>query len=123
MAETTQLELVTPARIMAQKSVQMVVAPGVEGLFGVLPRHAPLLADLTRGIVEVHEDGKVTDRFMIDGGLADVSGESVTILAERAIDLGSADAAALKEKAANANEAEAAFLNAVIESPLAIIHR
>ena len=40
MAETTQLELVTPARIMAQKSVQMVVAPGVEGLFGVLPRHA-----------------------------------------------------------------------------------
>jgi F-type H+-transporting ATPase subunit epsilon len=116
MAETTQLELVTPARIMAQKSVQMVVAPGVEGLFGVLPRHAPLLADLTRGIVEVHEDGKVTDRFMIDGGLADVSGESVTILAERAIDLGSAYAAVLKEKAANANEAEAAFLNAVIEA-------
>ena len=116
MAETTQLELVTPACIMAQKAVQMVVAPGVEGLFGVLPRHALLLADLTRGIVEVHEDGKVTDRFMIDGGLADVSDKSVTILAERAIDLGSADAATLKEKAANANEAEAAFLNAVIKS-------
>ena len=116
MAETTQLELVTPARIMAQKSVQMVIAPGVEGLFGVLPRHASLLADLTRGIVEVYEDGKVTDRFMIDGGIADVSGESVTILAERAIDLGSADVAVLKEKAANANEAEAAFLNAVIKS-------
>ena len=116
MAETTQLELVTPARIMAQKPVQMVVAPGVEGLFGVFPRHAPLLADLTRGIVEVHEDGKVTDRYMIDGGLADVSGESVTILAERAINLGSVDAATLKEKAANANEAEAAFLNAVIEA-------
>ena len=116
MAETTQLELVTPARIMAQQAVEMVVAPGVEGLFGVLPRHAPLLADLTRGVVELHQNGKVTDRFMIDGGLADVSGESVTILAERAIDLGSADAAALKEKAANANEAEAAFLNAVIES-------
>ena len=116
MAETTQLELVTPARIMAQKSVQMVVAPGVDGLCGVLPRHAALLADLARGIVEVHEGGRVTDRFMIDGGLADVSGETVTILAERAIDLGSANAAALKEKAANANEAEAAFLNAVIES-------
>ena len=42
MAETTQLELVTPARIMAQQAVEMVVAPGVEGLFGVLPRHAPL---------------------------------------------------------------------------------
>ena len=114
MAETTQLELVTPARIMAQKAVQMVVAPGVEGLFGVLPRHASLLAGLERGIVEVHEDGKVTDRIMIDGGLADVSGESITIMTERAIDLSTADAAALKETLAAANKAEADFLNAVI---------
>ena len=114
MAETTQLELVTPIRIMAQQAVEMVVAPGVEGLFGVLPRHAPLLADLTRGVVEVHENGKVTDRFMIDGGLADVSGERVTILAERAIHLGSADAAQLKTQAAEASDDEAAFLNAAI---------
>ena len=114
MAETTQLELVTPARIMAQKQVQMVVAPGAEGLFGVLPRHAPLLAGLERGIVEVHEDGKITDRIMIDGGIADVASESVTIMAERAIDLGTADAAVLKESAATANEAEADFLQAVI---------
>jgi len=114
MAETTQLELVTPARIMVQKAVEMVVAPGVEGLFGVLPRHAPLLADLERGVVEIHENGKVTDRIMIDGGLADVSGESVTILAERAINLGSADAASLKAKAADASGDEADFLNAVI---------
>ena len=114
MAETTQLELVTPARIMAQKAVQMVVVPGVEGLFGVLPRHAPLLASLERGIVEVHDDGKIIDRIMIDGGFADVSDESVTIMAERAIDLSTADAAALKETVAAANEVEADFLNAVI---------
>ena len=114
MAETTQFELVTPARIMAQKAVQMVVAPGLEGLFGVLPRHAPLLAGLERGIVEVHEDGRITDRIMIDGGVADVSGESVIIMAERAIDLGTADAVALKATAAVSNEAEADFLNAVI---------
>ncbi len=114
MTETTQLELVTPARIMAQQAVEMVVAPGVEGLFGVLPRHAPLLADLSHGIVEVHQNGKVTDRYMIDGGLADVSGESITILAERAIHLGSADVAQLKTQAADASEDEAAFLHAVI---------
>ena len=36
MAETTQLELVTPARVMLSKSVEMVVIPGSEGLFGVL---------------------------------------------------------------------------------------
>ena len=114
MVEMTQLELVTPVSIMTQKAVQMVVLPGVEGLFGVLPRHAPMLAGLERGVVEVHEDGKVTDRIMIDGGVADVSGESVTIMAERAIDLATADLAVLKEKAANASGAEANFLNAVI---------
>ena len=114
MVEMTRLELVTPASIMTQKAVQMVVLPGVEGLFGVLPRHAPLLAGLDRGVVEVHEDGRVTDRIMIDGGVADVSGESVTIMAERAIDLETADLAVLKEKAANVSEAEANFLNAVI---------
>ena len=45
MAETTQLELVTPANIMVQKAAEMVVAPGAEGLFGAMPRHAPLLSD------------------------------------------------------------------------------
>ena len=116
MAETTQLELVTPSRTMARQAVEMVVAPGVEGLFGVLPRHAPLLADLTCGVVELHQNSKVTDRYMIDGGLADVSGESVTILAERAIHLGSADAAQLKAQAADATGDEAAFLNAAISA-------
>ena len=114
MAETTQLELVTPARVMAQQAVEMVVAPGVEGLFGVLPRHAPLLADLTRGVVDLYQNGKISDRYMIDGGLADVSGERATILAERAIHLGSADSAQLKKQATHAGEDEAAFLNAVI---------
>ena len=114
MAETTQLELVTPARIMAQQSVEMVVAPGVEGLFGVLPRHAPLLADLTRGVIDVYQNGKISDRYMIDGGLADISGERVTILAERAIHLGSADSAQLKTRADHADEDEASFLNSVI---------
>ena len=114
MAETTQFELLTPTRVMAQQAVEMVVAPGSEGLFGVLPRHASLLADLPRGVVELHQNGKIKDRFMIDGGLADVSDESVTILAERAIHLGSADAAQLKSQAADASYDEAAFLNEAI---------
>ena len=51
---------------------------------------------------------------MIDGGLADVSGESVTILTERAEDLGSADHDAIKARAEEASGAEADFLNAVL---------
>lgn len=114
MAETTHLELVTPANIMVQKPAQMVVAPGVEGLFGAMPRHAPLLSDLARGVVEVQENGKVTARYMIDGGLADVSGEAITILTERAEDLGAVNREDVKSRADAATGAEAEFLNAVL---------
>ena len=116
MAETGDLELVAAADSRVRRAVQRVVAPGVEGLFGVLPRHAPLLSDLARGVVEVHENGQVVNRFMIDGGLADVSGESVTILTERAEDLDSADRDAIKSRAEAASGSEADFLNAVLDA-------
>ena len=116
MAETTQLELVTPARVMVSKAAEMVVVPGSEGLFGVLPRHSALLASLQRGVVEVYESGKVIDLFMIDGGLADVTPEGVTILAERAVDLSVTTSQELKERAANASDFEADFLNGAIEA-------
>ena len=116
MAETTHLELVTPADIMVQKAANMVVAPGAEGFFGAMPRHAPLLSDLVRGVVEVHEGGKVVNRYMIDGGLADVSGDSVTILTERAEDLDAVKREDLKSRAEAATGAEADFLKAVLEA-------
>ncbi len=116
MAITTQLELVTPARIMVSKPVEMVVIPGSEGLFGVLPHHAPVLANLQRGVVEVYEGGKVIDRIMIDGGVADVSSEGVTILAERAENLDKASSQEVRERALSSTGAEADFLNVVAEA-------
>ena len=116
MAETTQLELVTPARVIVSKAAEMVVVPGTEGLFGVLPRHSALLASLQRGVVEVYEGGKVIDRIMIDGGLADVTPDGVTILAERAVDLNNTSAQELQARAQSASEAEAEFLNVAVEA-------
>jgi len=116
MAETTQFELVTPARVMVSAEVEMVTIPGAEGLFGVLPRHAPVLANLQQGRVDVYENGQIKSSYMIDGGLADVTGEKVVILAQRAEDLNMVSAEELKARAANASEAEAAFLNAVSEA-------
>ena len=115
MIETTRLEVVTPFSILMERPVEMVVVPGVEGLFGVLPRHAPLLADLARGVVEVYEGGRIKDRFFIDGGIVDVSGESVVIMAERALHLDGIDMTILKERATNTEESEAEFLNAAAE--------
>ena len=116
MAETTQFELVTPARVMVSQAVEMVTAPGSEGQFGVLARHAPVIANLQLGRVDVYENGQITSSFMIDGGLADVTGDKVVILAQRAEDLNKVSAEELKERVKTASEADAVFLNAVAEA-------
>ncbi len=118
MADTTAFELVTPARVMISRDAGMVVAPGVEGLFGVLPRHAPLISTLQRGVVEVYDNGTVSERIMVDGGIADVKEDRCTILAERAEKLDASRKADLEAKM-SAAEAEGKdndvdFLKAVI---------
>ena len=118
MADTTAFELVTPSRVMISRDAGMVVAPGVEGLFGVLPRHAPLISTLQRGVVEVHDNGQVTERIMVDGGIADVAEDRCTILAERAevLDAGRKTEIQSKLKTAEdaGNAAEADFLKDVV---------
>ena len=118
MADTTAFELVTPARVMISRDAGMVVAPGVEGLFGVLPRHAPLISTLQRGVVEVHDNGQVTERIMVDGGIADVAEDRCTILAERAEKLDADNKAAveaqLKTAEESAQENDIDFLKAVL---------
>lgn len=54
MADTLQLDLVSPAKLLMSESVGMVVVPGIEGYFGVLPDHMPLLSMLRPGVVSVH---------------------------------------------------------------------
>lgn len=112
MAETTQLELVTPARTMVSAQVEMVVIPGSEGLFGVLPRHAAMLANLQRGQLDVYEGGKIINRYFIDGGVADVTSDRVIVLAERAEDLDTVSAEELDRRADAASEADKDFLMA-----------
>ncbi len=118
MADTTAFELVTPARIMISRDAGMVVAPGVEGLFGVLPRHAPLISTLQRGVVEVHDNGQVTDRIMVDGGIADVAEDRCTILVERAEKLDADNKAAVEAQLKTAEESgqenDIDFLKAVL---------
>ena len=118
MAETTAFELVTPARVMIARDAGMVVAPGVEGLFGVLPRHAPLISTLQRGVVEVHDNGQVTERIMVDGGIADVAEDRCTILAERAEKLDADNKAAVEAQLKTAEESgqenDIDFLKAVL---------
>ena len=54
MAETTLFELVSPERLILSKDVSMVVVPGSEGFFGVLPRHTSMLSALAPGVIDVY---------------------------------------------------------------------
>lgn len=103
MADKLQFDLVAPEQRLFSGAVDMVVVPGSEGDFGVLPEHAPFMSTIRSGAIAVHEAGNVTRTF-IHGGFAEVTPEGLTILAEEAIDLAEADADAIKQSLQDARE-------------------
>lgn len=86
MADTLHFSLVSPERELFSGDVKQVDAPGVEGEFGVLPKHAPFMTVLKPGVVRIHEESGVTPVF-VRGGFADVTPAGLTILAEEAVRL------------------------------------
>ena len=86
MAATFQFDLVSPEKKLASAQVAMVVVPGAEGDFGVLPGHAPMMSTIRPGIIEIYatEGSSPSARYEIDGGFAEVSADGLTILAEAA---------------------------------------
>jgi F-type H+-transporting ATPase subunit epsilon len=90
MADTLHFSLVSPERELFAGDVTQVDAPGTEGEFGVLPRHAPFMTTLKPGVVRIHEGGQVTAVF-VRGGFADVTPAGLTILAEEAVRLSDVD--------------------------------
>ena len=98
MADTTNLEVVTPTAIIVSEPVEMVVVPGSDGKIGVLPRHSKVISTLDRGLVDVFNDNNIASQIMIDGGIAEINETSVTILAERAEKIDKANKQALEEK-------------------------
>ena len=85
MADTTLFELVSPEKLIMSKEVSMVVVPGAEGLFGVLPRHASMLSTLAPGVINVYDGDSVTDSLFVVNGFAEVTEERCTVLAEEVI--------------------------------------
>lgn len=81
MDDKLQFDLVSPERLVVSERVDAVTIPGVEGDFGVLPNHGPVMAMIREGELIVENDG--TQRsFALAGGFADVTPEGVTVLAE-----------------------------------------
>lgn len=105
MAEKIQFELVSPAKLLVSSAVDMVVVPGTEGDFGALARHAPLIATVRPGVIDIHDAGKVSNRIFVAGGFAEVNEERITVLAEEAIPVAELTAAQAEERLKAAREA------------------
>jgi len=78
------LTIVSPDRVVYQGRAQSVVAPGVEGLFGVLAHHAPMAAELDTGGLEVVTEAGERVGFAVSGGVLEVKWEGVMVLADSA---------------------------------------
>jgi len=92
------LEIVTIERKVFDDHVDMVIAPGTEGVLGILPRHAPLLTSLTYGELQVKREDEPDQFLAIGGGFMEVQPDHVVVLADAAeyaeeIDIERAEAA------------------------------
>jgi F-type H+-transporting ATPase subunit epsilon len=90
-------EIVSQDRTVFEGSVDIVIAPGVQGDMGILPNHAPLLSSLRYGILTIRQ-GENEEYFTVAGGIVEIQPEIVTVLADaaenvREIDIARADAA------------------------------
>src|SRR5580704_17245102 len=81
MADKIQLEIVTPKGRALAASVDEVTAPSVNGEFGVLPGHLPLLAALRTGIV-TYRQGAETTRVAVGAGFAEAGPDKLVILTD-----------------------------------------
>ena len=96
MADKVQFELVSPERLLVSRAVDMVVIPGGEGDFGVLPGHAPLISTIRPGVIAIHDDGKIAERLFVAGGFAEVTPDRCAVLAEEATPVDKLDRAAIE---------------------------
>jgi F-type H+-transporting ATPase subunit epsilon len=126
---TLKLEIVTPETTAYSEDVEMVTLPGAEGELGVYPNHVPLLTTLNPGELRVLKGGKET--FLAIGeGFVEITGTSVSVLTDMALDVSGIDESAAEAAVARAKAAmkedlgseEFASVQASLSKALAQLH-
>src|SRR5438045_9709882 len=129
MAGTLRLEIVTPEKTAYSEDVEMVTLPGSEGELGVYPNHVPLLTTLNPGELRVVKGGRET--FLAIGeGFVEITGSSVSVLTDMALepsvlDESAAEAAVARAQAAmkeDLGKEEVAAVQASLQKALAQLH-
>ena len=104
MAEKVAFELVSPDRLLMSVEADAVAMPGMEGDFGVLPGHAPLISALRAGIIAVEGGSEGPEQVYIAGGFAEVAADRLTVLAEEAVPVDDMDSTDIEQRIQEAND-------------------
>lgn len=124
MADTFEFELVSPERLLLSERAEMVVVPGTEGNFGVLPGHSPFASTVRADVIEVYENNKVKQRIFVGGGFAEVTPERLTVLADEAVPVEKLDRvtieAAIRQIEQDLGDADSEAERAPFEARLAV---
>ncbi len=105
MASTLTVEVVTSERIvLSEKDVEMVSAPGSEGMLGILPNHAPLVTTLSAGELRIKKSGS-EQSMVVFGGFMEVLPDKVIVLADVAEKVDEIDVVRAEEARKRAEEA------------------
>jgi F-type H+-transporting ATPase subunit epsilon len=83
MADTFELEIVTPEKMIVRDVAEEMQIPGKNGYLGILPQHAPLITELEVGEI-TYRNANITHHLAVAWGFAEVLPDKVTILAETA---------------------------------------
>ena len=122
MADTLQLEIVTPEAVIYSEAVDMVTLPGSEGETGIYPNHVPLMTKVQAGELIAKKSGS-EEILAVSEGFAEITGDHVSILTDNAANSTDIDEAAAEEarakaekrlKEGNISEEEARILNQAI---------
>ncbi|MEM6462735.1 MAG: F0F1 ATP synthase subunit epsilon [Pseudomonadota bacterium] len=104
MADSFNFELVSPERLLLSEAVSEVIVPAVDGEMTVMAHHAPVMATIKPGIVEVKNTEGVSNRYVVFGGFADILPQGCTILAESAVHVDDIDREALSQRIQDTRE-------------------
>jgi F-type H+-transporting ATPase subunit epsilon len=76
------LEIISPDKKLYEGEVKSIVLPGIDGSFGILDKHAPLISALKKGEIEITVTENQKENFQVNGGVVEVLKNKVIVLAE-----------------------------------------
>jgi F-type H+-transporting ATPase subunit epsilon len=96
---TISFDLVSPENLIFNDEVGMIIVPGKDGDFGVLPGHSKVMSSLRPGRVMVYGEGKnLLKSFFVSGGFAEVNPEKCIVLAESVDEINALEKSAIEKE-------------------------